>query len=143
MQSWKVFAILYALGNAGYAVAAKLTGGRISPLLGVFVMTVSALAVGMLILLWYRIYEGELTYTKYGLVAAAIAGVAVAISDLAIFFMYNRGAQLSIAGILSEVASVAVIALVGILVLREPLTLTKILGITFSAIGIILLFEGA
>ena len=141
-MSWKIFAVLYALGTAGYAIGAKFTGGRISPLLGVFVMTACALGVNLCFLLFYRLQGEHLTYSTSGILAAMFAGAAIAIADLSIFFMYARGAQLSIAGILAEVAAVAIIALVGILLLKEPLSFAKAAGLIFSAIGIAFLFEG-
>ncbi|TSC85899.1 MAG: hypothetical protein G01um10148_807 [Parcubacteria group bacterium Gr01-1014_8] len=142
MQSWKIFAVLYTLGTAGYAIGAKLTGEKISPLLAVIIMTSSALAVSLCLLFFYRLYDGHLTYTRYGIGAALFAGASIAIADLAIFFMYSRGAQLSVAGILTEVVAIAIVAFVGIIFLKEPLSITKAVGFLFSAIGIILLFEG-
>lgn len=141
-MSWKGFAVLYALGTAGYAIGARLTAGRISPLLGVFVMTACALAVNLCFLLFYRLHGEHLTFDRIGIAAAIFAGAAIAIADLSIFFMYNRGAQLSIAGVLAEVVAVAIIALAGILLLKEPVTVAKITGLIFSAIGIVFLLEG-
>ena len=142
MQSWKIFAVLYTLGTAGYAIGAKLTGGRISPLLAVVIMTTAALTVSICLLFFYRFYDGQFTYTRYGIGAALFAGISIAVADLAIFFMYSRGAQLSTAGVLTEVIAIAVIAFVGIVLLREPFSLTKALGFLFSATGVMLLFKG-
>lgn len=142
MQSWKLFAILYTLGTAGYAIGAKLTGGKISPLLGVIIMTASALAVSLCIHAWYRLSEGHLYYTRSGIGAALFAGASIAVADLAIFFMYSRGAQLSVAGVFTEVVAIAIIAFVGILLLKEPFSVTKATGFLFSALGILLLLRG-
>ena len=142
MQSWKIFAVLYTLGVTGYAIGAKFSGGRISPLLGVLIMTVCSLLIIISFLIYTKIYGGQFTYNRYGVEAAIFAGASIAIADIALFFMYARGAELSIAGVVTEVISIAVIVLVGILFLKEPLTLPKMLGLVFSAIGIIFLFEG-
>jgi multidrug transporter EmrE-like cation transporter len=60
---------------------------------------------------------------------------------ISLFFMYARGAQLSVEGVLTEVISVIVIAHVGLLLLKEPLSFAKAAGLMFSAIGIVLLFQ--
>lgn len=142
MQSWKIFAVLYTLGTAGYAIGAKLSGGKISPLLAVIIMTASALAVSLCLWFFFRWHGRHFTYTRYGIIAALFAGVSIAVADLSIFFMYSRGAQLSIAGVMTEVVAIAIVAVVGVILLKEPFSWTKGLGILFSAIGIFLLFEG-
>ncbi|MBI5456609.1 EamA family transporter [Candidatus Kaiserbacteria bacterium] len=142
MQSWKIFAVLYTLGITGYALAAKFSGGKISPLFGAMLMTACSLSIITCFFLWYRVHGGEFTYTRYGVAAAALAGISIALADIALFFMYARGAQLSVAALLTEVISIAVVTLIGLLLLKEPFSWTKGLGILFSAIGILLLFEG-
>jgi uncharacterized membrane protein len=142
MTSWKIFAVLYTLGATGYAIGAKFSGGRISPLLGALIMTAVSLTIIIGFFIYTKIYGGHFTYNRYGVEAAIFAGASIALADIALFFMYARGAQLSIAGVLTEVISIAVIVLVGILFLKEPLTLPKALGLIFSAIGVIFLFEG-
>ena len=56
--------------------------------------------------------------------------------------MYSRGAQLSIAGVFTEVVAIAIIAFVGIIILKEPFPTTKAFGFLFSALGIVLLQRG-
>ena len=111
-------------------------------MLGAMIMTVCSLAIIVGFIVFYRVYGGNFTYSRYGIEAAVFAGVAIALADISLFFMYARGAQLSIAGVLTEVISIAVIALVGLILLKEPITFTKALGLFFSAIGIVFLFEG-
>ena len=137
-----MFAVLYTLGATGYAIAAKFSSGRISPLLGAMIMTACSLIIIAGFIVFNRIYGVQFTYNRYGVEAAIFAGVAIALADISLFFMYARGAQLSIAGVLTEVISIAVIALVGLILLKEPLTVSKVLGLIFSAIGVIFLFEG-
>lgn len=142
MQSWKTFAVLYTLGITGYALAAKFSGGRISPIFGALLMTACSLGLISIFFFWYRIHGGEFTYTRYGVAAAVIAGASIALADIALFFMYARGAELSVAALLTEIISIAVVTLIGLFLLKEPFSWTKGLGILFSALGIILLFEG-
>ena len=142
MDSWKTFAVLYTLGATGYAIGAKLSGGKISPLLGALIMTTCSLVIIIGFYVVYRIYGNQFTYNRFGVEAAIFAGGSIALADIALFFMYARGAQLSIAGVVTEVISIAVIVVVGILFLKEPLSITKALGLVFSVIGIVFLFEG-
>jgi multidrug transporter EmrE-like cation transporter len=111
-MSWQMFAVLYTFGVTGYAIGAKNSGGRISPLLGALIMTACSLTI------------------------------IIGFFCISIFFMYARGAQLSIAGALTEVISITAVTLVGVLILKEPITFVKLLGLIFSVIGIIFLFEG-
>ncbi len=141
MQSWKIFAVLYTLGAAGYAIGAKISGGRISPLLGALIMTACSLLIIVGLFIYYKIYGSTFTYNRYGVEAAVFAGVSIALADIALFFMYSRGADLSIAGVAAEVISIAIIVLVGLVVFKETVTFPKAVGLTFSAIGLIFLFR--
>jgi drug/metabolite transporter (DMT)-like permease len=142
MSSWRLFAALYTLGITGYAIGAKLSGGKISPVLGALIMTACSLFLIAGFLIVSKFYGTPFTYNRFGVEAAVAAGISIALADIALFLMYARGAPLSIAGVITEVVSIAVIALVGFIFLKEPVTLTKILGIGFSIIGIALLFKG-
>lgn len=142
MRSWRLFAVLYTLGITGYAIAAKYSGGKISAVLGAMIMTASSLLIIGGFFFFSRVYGAHFTYNRFGVEAAVAAGVSIAIADMALFLMYARGAPLSVAGVLTEVISVMVIALVGLFFLKEPITSVKIAGIAFSVLGIVLLFEG-
>ncbi|MFZ2706647.1 MAG: hypothetical protein WAY88_00755, partial [Minisyncoccia bacterium] len=139
--SWKMFAALYTVGITGYALAAKFSGGKISPVFGALLMTACSLSIITIFYLWFRTHGGEFSYTRYGVVAAVVAGASIAIADIALFFMYARGAQISVAALLTELLSLMVITLVGLFLLKEPLSWTKGAGLLFSLIGIVLLFK--
>ena len=142
MQSWKVFAVLYTLGATGYAIGAKFSGGRVSPLLGALIMTAVSLAIIIGFFIYTKVYGGHFTYNRYGVEAAIFAGFSIALADIALFFMYARGADLSVAGVMAEVISVGLIVLVGLFFFKEALTFTKAAGLLLSIIGLVLLFEG-
>ena len=140
-MAWQAFAVLYKLGITAYAIGAKLAAGKISTALGAFVMTACSLSVIAVALIYFHFNNTQFTFNRYGLAAAAFAGIAIAVADIALFFMYARGAELSVAAALTEVIAVALIALVGFILLKEPLTLTKALGLLFAGISVFLLFR--
>ncbi len=139
---WQAFAALVAAGTVGYETGAKLTSGKISPLLGVFIATTCSLILFGTFVLIYRALGFELSFNKSGLWAAALAGVSIAIADISLFIMFTRGAQLSVGGVVVEVLTILFLALIGILFLKEPLSFQKALGLLFSLAGIVFLIRG-
>ncbi len=139
---WQAFAAVVALGTVGYETGAKLTSGKISPLLGVFIATIFSLIFYGLFILLHRSFGLELAFNKSGLWAAALAGISIAIADISLFIMFARGAQLSVGGVIIEVLTILFLTIVGIIFLKEPWTFQKALGLLFSIAGIIFLIRG-
>ena len=113
----------------------KLTAGRISPYLaGILISTFSALTIAAY-LVFIKGLTGNTYITKSGFFYAALGGVAIGIGVIFFFLLINRAAISQVQPIVKSAVVLAAVIL-GVLVLREKMTVMQVTGMLLSVIGI-------
>jgi transporter family protein len=142
MLNWLPMALLTALCLAGYNFFIKLAANHIPPAVGAVVLQLVAAGLGAAWLLKLKLQGQPLVVSGKGLALAALAGVSVGIAEILTFVVFSRGVPASVGTPVIVGGSVLLAALLGLVVLREALSLGQAGGLVLIVAGIALLARG-
>jgi len=139
MPNWFWLAVVAALLYGLHQVFTRLAADRIGDGVGGFIVEASA-AVSILGYLAYLKATQHWTQpiTSAGITWSLLAGVCVGAGTIAFFLLFQRGGPLSAVPMVLA-GGAAIMALVGFIALREPVTRERVLGIALSIAGLYLL----
>ena len=139
MSTWFWYAIGAAILYGLHQIFTKLASAHIGEGLGGFVVEVTA-ALTILSYLVYLRFLGQWNQPVFaiGVWYSALTGVCVGFGTILFFLLFQRGGPLSaVPMILAGGASVMAIA--GIVLFHEQVSLSRILGVMFAIAGLLLL----
>lgn len=138
-MSWIVPAAFAALSYALYYLLVKLSSAHIHQIVGAFVLQGVAALTGGALLVAMRVAGKPLLAAPRGIVFAALAGLAVGAAEILTFYLFERGTPASQATPVIIGGSVALAAVLGVVLLREPINLRSGVGIGLVIAGVLLL----
>lgn len=142
MTNWLPLALLTALCLAGYNFFIKLAAEHLPPAVGAVVLQLVAAGLGAAWLLRLRLAGQPLSISGRGLALAALAGLSVGLAEILTFVVFKRGVPASVGTPVIVGGSVLLAAVLGLVVLREGLTLAQAGGLGLIVAGIGLLARG-
>lgn len=142
MPTWLPLALLTALCLAGYSFFIKLAASHLPPAVGAVVLQLVAAGLGAAWLLRLRLQGQLLPISGKGLGLAALAGLSVGLAEILTFAVFRRGVPASVGTPVIVGGSVLLAALLGLVGLRETLTLPQAGGLGLIVAGIALLARG-
>ncbi|MCL5666754.1 MAG: EamA family transporter [Patescibacteria group bacterium] len=114
----------------------KLTAEKISPYLAAMLLSLfSAITIAVYLFL-IKGPSGNMSMTRQGFLFAVLGGVAIGISSIFFFVMFSKGVNLSLAQPIVKSTLVIVAVLLGVIALREKMTVNQIIGLALSLVGI-------
>ncbi|WP_223649732.1 EamA family transporter [Hymenobacter psoromatis] len=141
-MNWLPLALLTALCLAGYNFFIKLAADSLPPAVGAVVLQLVAAGLGAAWLLRQWLAGQPLAVSGRGLGLAALAGLCVGLAEMLTFVVFRRGVPASVGTPVIVGGSVLLATLLGLLVLRESLTLGQVGGLALIVGGIGLLARG-
>lgn len=138
MSYWllAIAAVMFGL----YNVFIKLSADHINAVLGAVVLQFVAAFVGLGLLLYLQAGAGgTLQVSGRGLALATFAGVAIGLVEILTFVIYGRGIPVAVGNPLIIGGSLLVTTGIGVLLLRELISPSQLLGILAIAAGVGLL----
>lgn len=142
MSNWLPLALLTALCLAGYNVFIKLAANSLPPAVGAVVLQLVAAGRGGAWLLRLWLAGQALPVAGRGLGLAALAGLCVGLAEILTFVVFRRGVPASVGTPVIVGGSVLLAAGLGLLGLRESLTLGQVGGLVLIVGGIGLVARG-
>lgn len=142
MMNWLPLALLTALCLTLYNFCIKLAANHLSPAVGAVVLQLVAAVLGAAWLFKLKLQGQPLPLTGQGLGLAALAGLGVGLAEILTFVLFQRGLSASVGTPVIVGGSVLLTALLGLLLLRETLTLGQAAGLVLVVLGIGLLARG-
>jgi uncharacterized membrane protein len=133
-----LFAMLSGVSAATWTVCLKLGSTKINAAVGAMVISIVALLVSSAAMLTWRGHGHEIVLTREAFWLLMGAGIAAAGVDIFALLAYERGLRVTSSLIIGG-TSTALVLLVGVLALQEPLTGVRALAIGLIAAGIFLL----
>ncbi|GAB3308409.1 EamA family transporter [Hymenobacter humi] len=141
-MNWLPLALLTALCLALYNFFIKLAANHVSPAVGAVVLQLVAALLGAVWLVKLKLQGQPLAITGKGLGLAALAGLGVGLAEILTFVVFQRGVNSSVGTPVIVGGSVLLTAVLGLVVLREGLTVAQAGGLLFIVLGIALLARG-
>ena len=142
MPNWLPLALLTALCLAGYNFFIKLAANHLPPAVGAVVLQLVAAGLGAAWLVRLKLQGQPLPVSSRGLGLAALAGLSVGVAEILTFVVFKRGVPASVGTPVIVGGSVLLAALLGLVRLREALTLSQAGGLLLLVVGIALLARG-
>ena len=142
MTNWLPLALLTALCLALYNFFIKLAANQVSPAVGAVVLQLVAAALGAAWLFKMKLQGQPMDISGNGLGLAALAGLGVGLAEILTFVVFQRGVNSSVGTPVIVGGSVLLTALLGLVVLREALTISQAGGLLLIVAGIALLARG-
>src|SRR5215210_476660 len=139
MSSWFFYAVGAAVLYGLHQVFTKMAADRISDGLGGFVVEGSA-ALTILVYLAFLKFGGHWNQTSSnpGVFYSVLTGICVGVGTLFFFLLFQKGGPLSAVPMILA-GGAALMAIVGILFFKEPVSITRVSGIVLSLLGLFLL----
>ncbi len=142
MASWLPLALLTALCLALYNFFIKLASGQLAAAVGAVALQLVAAALGAAWLVRLKLQGQPITLSRSGLGLAALAGLGVGLAEILTFVVFQRGVPVSVGTPIIVGGSVLLTAGLGLVVLRESLSLAQLGGLLCIVVGIALLARG-
>ena len=142
MTNWLPLALLTALCLALYNFFIKLAANHVSPAVGAVVLQLVAAALGAAWLLKMKLQGQPMAISGKGLGLAAMAGLGVGLAEILTFVVFQRGVNSSLGTPVIVGGSVLLTALLGLVVLREAMSISQAGGFLLIVAGIALLARG-
>ncbi|AIZ63988.1 hypothetical protein PK28_10345 [Hymenobacter sp. DG25B] len=139
---WFLLALLTAFCLALYNFFIKLASDHIPAAVGAVVLQLVAALLGGGWLLWLKLQGQPLPISGKGLGLAALAGLGVGLAEILTFVIFSRGVPSSVGTPIIVGGSVLLTAALGLLLLRESLSISQALGLLLIVGGIALLARG-
>jgi transporter family protein len=138
-MTWFIYAVGAAVLYGLHQVFTKLASRSIGDGLGGFIVEVTAAITIGIYLLYLRLGgKWAQPFDSPGIFYSILTGLCVGIGTLMFFLLFQKGGPLSAVPMVLA-GGAALMAIVGIFVFKEPLTLKNTLGIGFSIVGLYLL----
>ncbi|HVP35457.1 MAG TPA: EamA family transporter [Terriglobales bacterium] len=140
MQVWLIGSIILAIIFGFFNVFNKIAAGKISDSLGALLVESTAVLCILLLFVYLSLTgKRSLVTTSQGVIFSILAGICVGIGSVLYFFIFRSKGELSIAGPIVWGGSLLIMAIAGLVFLKEPFSIQKLLGVALSLIGLMLL----
>jgi len=139
MKEWFWYAIAAAVLYGLHQVFTKLAADRIGDGLGGFIVEITAALIIAFYLIYLRFFsEWKQPVSNEGVFYSVLTGICVGAGTVMFFLLFQKGGPLSAVPMVLA-GGAALMAIVGILFLKEPVTITRVSGIVLSLLGLFLL----
>ena len=137
-MNWLTTALITIVFYSVFDLFVKLASGKINDNLGAAVMNIVAFVVSFG---WFLIRSrlgDPANVTKMGLIYSIVAGAMVGLASLFFIKMFSLGVNLSIGVPLVRVGMIVLGSVLGVLILKEGLTVRYVVGFLLSILGLYL-----
>lgn len=138
-MSWVLFGCVSAMLMASGDFFLKIASGKVSNSVGVLLYGTCTFLTG---LIWTLVQksQGEPLFARPVGVAAGLAtGVSFGLATVALYGAFSRGAPVSVGSPFIRLGGLLAASLLGLTLLREPLTWRWVLGLAFAITGVYLI----
>jgi transporter family protein len=139
MREWFWYAIAAAVLYGLHQVFTKLAADRIGDGLGGFIVEITAALIIAFYLIYLRFFsEWKQPVSTEGVFYSVLTGICVGAGTVIFFLLFQKGGPLSAVPMVLA-GGAALMAIVGILFLKEPAGLIRLSGILLSLLALFLL----
>lgn len=140
-MNWVFLVLMTAFFYGIYNFFIKVSSGHINQIVGAVILQVVAAVLGGLILVYLKMTNATLDITNKGVQFAILAGIFVGLAEIASFYAFSKGVSASVGIPIMIGGSVVIGALLGVLFLKESLTLVQCFAIALIVGGIVLFIK--
>lgn len=130
--------VLVVAATLFYHISQKSINENVSPGISMIVTYAVALSLSLIFLMFtgnksIAIEFKEVNWASY------VLGIAIFVLEIGFLLVYRSGWNINIAGVFSNVVSGVILVFIGLIVFKENLSLTNVIGIGMSILGLVLI----
>lgn len=133
---WLIYALLTIVFYVGLDFFLKRAAGKIDDFWGSVLINAISVFPALVVVTWMRFTGKDILVTKEGITFSLLAGLSIGIGTITFIKMFATGTNLSIGSPLVRVGIILGTIIVGMVVLRESLTVRQIIGMIVSLVGV-------
>ena len=138
---WIQYALLTSLALASADFFVKLASGKLSNSLAVLIYGCCTFVAGLTWVLLEKVQGIPQFFQISGLLAAIGVGISFSGVTLGLYTTFGADAPVSVAVPAIRLGGVLLVSLAGIIVLREPISLEYVIGVTLVCLGMYLIVK--
>jgi drug/metabolite transporter (DMT)-like permease len=138
-MNWVLFGLISAMLMASGDFFLKIASGKVSNSVGVLLYGTCTFLTGLIWTLVQKSQGKPLFAQPVGVAAGLATGVSFGLATVALYGAFSRGAPVSVGSPFIRLGSLLVASLLGLTLLREPLTWRWVLGLAFAITGVYLI----
>jgi len=138
-SSWILYASIAALSLVVADFCLKLAAGRITSSLGVFLYGTCTFLTGLFWVLWDYAQGNAMRADLAGILSAVGVGIAFSAVTVSLYATFTAGAPVSVASPFIRLSGVVVVSVIGLVVLKESLTIRYVIGMVLTVVGLYLI----
>ncbi len=140
-MNWIAFAMLSAISFGFYNFFTKLSADKLSPTIALMCIAGTSFLVATISTVVFKISGQELTFSREALWLPILAGISTGIAEIFYLYMFTKDAPLNLGNPMVVGVTMLIAVLLGVIFLKEPLSVSKIAGICLIIAGAILLIR--
>ena len=141
-MNWLLLALLGAFCFGAYNVFIKIASGYIHEITGAVILQFVAAFAGLGVLLYLKFRGNEvIEISQKGVYYSILAGLCVGGAEILSFIVFGKGVPASTGIPIIIGGAIVVGAVIGVLFLKEKITIFNILGTIFVVLGILLISQ--
>lgn len=137
-MSYYVPILLTVISNVFYHIFLKLTPSSVNPIVSLTVTYAIAMIATLVLYPFYPNQSGIVANIKSLNWASYALGLAIVGLEAGFIIAYRMGWQISLAGIISNIAVAILLIPIGLFFFKETFSLTNIIGIILCIFGLVL-----
>lgn len=135
-MNWHYFVFLAILFLSVFNFVFKLSSSKISPFCATPILGIVTFLVGLIGFLFSKKFFPEnLIVSEAGVWLSILAGIFWGVGQIMVYLMYQKGAPLSVGLPLMLCGLTITSSILGVLILREGVSIFKIVGVFFLLLG--------
>lgn len=138
-MNWLGYAILSAIANAVGVISIKVSSGRIHSGLGGSVLNFVAFLLTGIYTLINKAQGAPVLISAKGITFSIVAGLSYGIGVTCFYAMLGSGTNVSIGAPIVQIGNILLASALGILFLKEPISVRYLAGAAIALIGLYLL----
>ena len=135
---WLPYALVCSIFLASADFFVKLASNKISASVGMFIYGATTFTFGLVWVSYLKITGQPLLITRTGLIYSLAVGIAFSLVTMLLYLTFIH-ISVSLGSPTIRVMGIVIASLLGILILREPVTWRYVLGVVLTIVGVALI----
>lgn len=138
-MTWLAYAILAASSFGFYNFFTKISAEKFSPTVANIFIAGTSCLIAIISTIYLKMSGQSLIFTKGSLILPIVAGLFTGAAEIFYLTMFSKNTPVTIGSPLVVGGTIVVATILGIIILKEPMSATRIAGVVCVIVGLFLL----
>lgn len=138
-MNWFTFGFLAAASYGFYNFFTKLSADKLSAPVVAMIMSASTFVIATIVAVAFRMNGQPVLFNRESLLFPLVAGLFAGFAEIFYIVMFQKGAPISLGNPLVTGGTIIVAVVLGLVILREPISVIKAFGVFLVLVGLVML----